>query len=168
MYATVQKCGWVTGSQELQKTGCYSLIGSHICDGEFSRLFPLLIKYIGLNQHKAHKGPKTSLQNCHLFHIIPLGPMDLVFLLLFWLPLEKKGKKDSIHNKIHIRKSCPPFPNVNTSLDYSLQDRCLLPAFQATEIYLQQRCPAETEERIASLPLNEAHTHQRTGFRITD
>lgn len=130
MYATVQKCGWVTGSQELQKTGCYSLIGSHICDGEFSRLFPLLIKYIGLNLHKAHKGPKTSLQNCHLFHIIPLGPMDLVFLLLFWLPLEKKGKRDSIHNKIHIRKSSPHFLNVNTSLDYSLQDRCLLPAFK--------------------------------------
>lgn len=59
--------------------------------GEFSILFPLLIKCIGLNLHNAHKGPKTGLHNCHPFHIIPLGPMDLVFLPLFWLPPERES-----------------------------------------------------------------------------
>lgn len=50
--------------------------------GGFSILFPLLIKYIDLNPHSAHKGHNC---NCHQpFHVIPLGPMDLEFLLLFW------------------------------------------------------------------------------------
>ena len=106
MCATVQKCG----QESLGQKNCKRLAVAHLLENtlvmqEFSMLFPLLMRYIGLNLHNACKGPKSSLQNCHPFHIIPLGPKDLVCLLLSWLPLEKKGKRGSVSNKFLIRKS---------------------------------------------------------------